>query len=481
MLSSNKVNYVFNTGYQILSVLTPLITAPYISRVLGADGIGKVSFSFSVVSYFVLLATLGTTAYGQREIAYGKNNIEDRSSTFWNIVTLRAITTTFVLLIYFLSLPFISNSDTRILFIIQSIYIVNVGLDITWYFQGMANFVTITIRNTIVRLISMISIFVFVKDVTDVYTYALILVGSTAIGLIVMLPLVTKEVLKFNYKELSLFNSFKRCLPLFFPTIAVQIYTVLDKTMIGIYSIGSVENGYYEEAEKMVKITIVLITSLSTVLAPKIATAYKEKKPAEIEKYMKTLVKYVLFVGMPICCVLVCISDTFIPWFLGPGFDKCIILMKIFSPIVVFIGLSNIFGTTYCVQTSRQRIVNFSVACGAIINLLLNIYLIPRFFSIGASTASVIAEASVLICLLYSIKKDISIFNLFKGNWSYVISSVIMLLFIMPLGYLMRSNGIHSFLIIISQVLLGGGIYLLTLLLFKDEIFYQLGLYIKKK
>lgn len=481
MLNSNKVNYVFNTGYQILSVLTPLITAPYISRVLGADGIGQVSFSFSVVSYFVLLATLGTTTYGQREIAYARNNIENRSSSFWNVAILRALTTTVVLIFYFLSLPCISNSSNRILFVIQSIYIVNVGLDITWYFQGMANFVAITIRNTIVRLLSIVSIFVFVKDVTDVYTYAFILVISTSIGLLVMIPLMSREVKKLRFKDLSLLNNFKKCLPLFFPTIAIQIYTVLDKTMIGIYSIDSVENGFYEEAEKIVKITIVLITSLSTVLAPKIATAYKESRAAEIEKYMTILVRYVMFIGMPICFGLISISDSLIPWFLGPGFDKCIILMKIFAPIVVFIGLSNIFGTTYCVQTSKQAFVNISVAYGAIINLVLNIFLIPRFFSIGASLASVIAEASVLSCLLVSVRKSISVSTLFGGSWTYIISSLIMFIVIMPLGYVLRNAAVNSFMIIISQILLGGCIYFISLLVFKDDIYKQLRIYIKKK
>lgn len=466
----NKINYIFNTGYQILTVLTPLITAPYVSRVLGADGIGQYSYTYSIVTYFVLIATLGTTAYGQREIAYNRDFIEDRSRVFWKIFIFRCITSVAMLMCYMCFIPSIEGKASTVLLFIQSIYILNVAFDITWFFQGLAEFVTITIRNTIVRIISLILIFAFVKSANDVGIYCFILVFSMTAGFVITFPLLKGKICKTRLSLRDVLLVCKACFPLFVPTVAVQVYTVLDKTMIGLFTISNVENGYYDQSEKIVKMTIVLVTSLSTVLAPKIASAYKNGKSEEVVGYMRTLIKYVFMVGVPISIGLFSVSDYFIPFFLGAGYEKCVYLMKIFCPIVIFLGLSNVLGTTYLVQTSKQKAVNISVIVGAIVNLFLNFILIPKYLSVGAAIASIVAEAVVASIQLIAISKHISIYQLFCGIQNYVVAGLVMGGITSILGKALSFINAQNWMIVFVQVLSGATCYFILLYLKKDSM-----------
>ncbi len=472
--SSNRVNYFFNTAYQVFAVLAPLVTAPYISRVLGPDGIGQCSYSYSIVSYFVLLATFGSTIYGQREVSYNMNDKKGRSSAFWNVFSMRFVLSSILILIYLSCLYSFDFSTNKTLFCIQSLYILNVALDVTWYFQGRALFVPITIRNTIIRILSIISIFLFVKQEGDILIYAFILGFSATLSALVTWPLLIREIEFVDLKSISIFNTFKGSFPLFVPTIAIQIYTVMDKTMIGLFTVSSAENGYYEEAEKMVKITIILITSLSTVLAPKIAEAFKKEDEKQVLSYLKTLISYVFIVGVPICLGLISISKSFIPFFLGEGFEKCILLMKILAPIVLFIGFSNAIGTTFLIQTHRQNVVNSSVVVGASINLILNLVLIRYFFSVGAAISSVIAEGSVFLYQLSYLKKRYNISYLFGGNAKYLISGFVMFLLTQSIAYILRCYNIYDGIITIVQVFVGASTYFLTLVFMKDQLMYSI-------
>lgn len=468
--NSNKLNYLYNTFNQILSILAPLITTPYVSRVLCADGIGQYSYTYSIVSYFVLIATLGSTAFGQREIAYSCDDKRNRSRIFWNILTLRIITSAVALLLYLFFVSFIYAGGSKILLYIQSIYIINVALDTTWYFQGMAQFITITLRNTCIRLLSIFMIFLLIKNESDTLIYASLLALSATLSFLITLPLLDEEIEKVRKEDIKFKGIVSKCFVFFIPTIAVQLYTVLDKTMIGVFSINNVENGYYEQSEKIVKMTIVLITSLSTVLAPRIAASYKIGDIKQITIYMKQLIQYVFIMGLPIVVGLICISDYFIPIFLGDGFDKCIILMKIFAPIVIFIGFSNALGTTFLVQTGNQKIVNYSVFFGAIVNIILNMFLIPKFISAGAAVASVCSEFAVFMFQLIATKSFINIRDIFRGNIISIIVAVTMGVFIWVIGAIMRYYDITFSLIVFAQIVIGAIYYFSMLLVFKEEL-----------
>ena len=241
---SIKKNYIYNTCYQILMLLTPLITTPYISRVLGADGIGQVSYAESIVSYFVLFATLGISTYGQREISYVQDSKKDRSIVFWNTKFLQVVISSIVLGVYF---SYLIVTKSGILYYILAVNILAVIFDVAWFFQGLEEFGKTVLRNVIFKFINIAYVFLVIKTKEDVLWYAFGLTFFALLSNISLWGYLPKYIQKISIKELSPFKSLPVVLSLFIPTIAIQVYTVLDKTMIGMITNSSFENGYYEQ------------------------------------------------------------------------------------------------------------------------------------------------------------------------------------------------------------------------------------------
>ena len=240
---SIKKNYIYNLLQQILAFATPLITIPYVSRVLGAEGIGIYSYTNSIAFYFTLFAALGTSTYGQREISYVQDDKEKRTQVFWN-TEVRCIITTLICLIVYGIFVFFQKQNQFIYFIL-SISIIEVALNITWLFMGMEEFGKIVKCNILVRILNLIFIFTFVKNKTDLPVYVFGQTITMTIGFLCLWPYLPKFVGKPKFKDLHPFKDFKVVISMFIPTIAISIYTVLDKTMIGVLTNNAAENGYF--------------------------------------------------------------------------------------------------------------------------------------------------------------------------------------------------------------------------------------------
>ena len=252
--ASIKKNYLYNTFYQILTLITPLITAPYVSRIFGPSGIGIQSYTNSIVMYFTLFAALGTVTYGQREIAMHRDNKKETSKLFWEIECLSIMTTCICLLIWF-TFVFLYK-EYRPYFLVQTMTIVAVMFDISWFFGGFEQFKFIVIRNTIVKILGIGCLFIFIKEKSDLLLYIGLLAATGLLGNISMWTYLPRFLVKIDFKKLKVMRHFKETLVYFIPTIASSIYTVLDKTMIGAITNNSSENGYYEQATKIVKMCL---------------------------------------------------------------------------------------------------------------------------------------------------------------------------------------------------------------------------------
>lgn len=228
---SIKKNYLFNSSYQILALIVPLITTPYVSRVLGANGIGIYSYTFSIVSYFVLFSALGTSTYANRNLGIVRDNIEERTKFFWEIFSLRAILAMISLVVYFAYV--IVLSENKLIAALQGIYLLDVMMDITWFFQGMENFKIIAIRNYVIKLVNVIFIFTVVRDESDLWWYVLGLAAWSLLANISMWIPLRKLIKSPSIKNIKPFKNISIIIQLFVPTIASQIYTMLDKSMIG--------------------------------------------------------------------------------------------------------------------------------------------------------------------------------------------------------------------------------------------------------
>ena len=290
-------NYIYNVAYQILITILPLITTPYVSRVLNAEAIGIYSYTISITTYFILFGSLGVALYGQREIAYYQTDKMKRSKIFWEINILRFVTMTIAMVIYYFI--YVRQGEYKIYYEILLIELLANCLDISWFFRGIEEFKKTVVRNTIVKLISVALIFTLVKSVDDLYKYFIIYVLSTAIGNISLWLYLPKYIEKVKINELNILKHLKPTIILFIPQIAVQIYTVLDKTMIGMIVSDKAEVGYYEQSQKIIKLLLSIITSLGTVMLPRMAATFANGDNDKMKEYMKKSFNFVFLLAFP--------------------------------------------------------------------------------------------------------------------------------------------------------------------------------------
>ena len=461
-------NYIYNLLYQILVLILPLITTPYISRVLGAENIGIYSYTISIATYFVLFGSLGIALYGQREIAYNQKNKKKYSVIFREIVILRIIPMSIsVLIFYFI---FVNGNQYQIYYKILTLEIIGNCIDISWFFQGLEEFKKTVTRNIIIKLISVLCIFIFIKNQNDLYLYFLIYVFSTLIGNGSLWLYLPKFLGKVELKELNIFRHLKPTISLFIPQIAIQIYTLLDRTMVGAIISDKSEVGYYDQGQKIVKMLLAVITSMGTVMLPRIANTFATGDRNMVKNYMNKSFNLVFTLAFPLIFGIIAVSKAFVPVFFGPGYDKVAILMSVISPIILLIGISNVTGTQYLLPTKRQKEYTISVFCGAIINFIMNICLIWNYGAIGASIGTVIAELTVTLVQIHFVKNDFDFKEIFKSAQNYLFSSLIMFIICLFIETKIKSNLVST----ISQVGVGIIIYIIILLLLKDKFVIEI-------
>lgn len=468
-------NYIYNLSYQILLIFLPLITTPYVSRVLGAENIGIYGYTLSIVTYFILFGALGISMYAQREIAYVQNDIQKRSKIFFEIVIFRFITMTISIIIYYIF--FIKGPKYQLYYFIFTIELISTCFDISWFFQGLEEFKKTVLRNIVVKLLSFACILIFVKNENDLSIYILIYVLSNIIGNLSLWFYLPKYIQKIKLNTLEILKHLKPTLWLFVPQIAMQIYTVMDKTMIGYIIVDKSEVGFYEQAQKIIKLCITIVTSLGLVMVPRMANTFACGDKAKLKEYMCNSFRFVYFLAFPIIIALICISSKFVPIFFGEGYEKVAILINIISPIILFIGISNITGTQYLLPTKKQKSFTISVTAGAIINFILNMFLIKRIGAIGASIATVIAEATVTIFQLYSIRNEFKVKEFIILGKNNFVSSIVMAIPIILLSYFIR----QPIICLIAQVGIGFIVYIGFLFILKDEIIINIQKKIKKE
>ena len=462
---SLKLNYIYNAGYQLLSLITPLITTPYVSRILGADKIGKYSYTASIVTYFSMLAVLGTFTYGNREISYLQDNRKARSQLFWEIEFLSFFSTGICTAFYLIFL-FFCNHSLFPLYAIQTISIVCVAFDIAWLLQGMEEFGKIMLRNMIFKIINIIFIFTMVQNKNDLFLYvAGMVLLSLASNLAIWFYLpqyVDKPVLK----DFHPLKHLKPTFTLFIPSAAMSIYTVFDKTMIGLFA-NNFENGYYEQALKISKTALTLVTALGAVMIPRMGYYFNQKNMDKVKELTYQSYNFVWFLGVPLSFGLIGISQNLVPWFYGKGYDKITVLLPILGLLIIIIGLSNVTGIQYFVTTKRERLLTGTVIIGAVVNFVCNLILIPKLYSIGASIASVAAETVITLTQLYLIRNELSFTRIMAQSVKYLLAGACMLLVLFFENHYLSASVLHSCIMIFS----GAIVYFVMLLVLHDRFF----------
>lgn len=460
-------NYLYNASYQILLMLAPLLTTPYVSRILGAHNNGINTYTNGWVTFFCLFGQLGIGLYGNREIAYCRNNKKKRSKIFWEIFILQLMTSS-VALIFYLFAVFEFSSTFKLFFLLQTIYIINGAIDISWYFMGMEDFKKTVTRNTLVKIISIILIFLLVRSKNDLVKYIILLGLSSFIGNLTLWPYLCKQI---NFIKLSSLKPFKHFYPtllLFIPTITTQIYLVVNRIMLGRMS-SQVSVSQFDFGDKMIKLALSLVTATGSVMLPHIANKFAEGDIKSIRDSLYKSFDFATALAIPIMFGLMAISPTFAPWFLGSEYGPTSKVIFYEAPAILFIAWSNVTGTQYLMPVHREKEYTISVTIGAIINVIANFHFIKTHGVNGAAFVTVLSELSILIVQLMFIHGTIKRRQLFTALWKYLLAGIIMYLVVSRLNLIMKMNLAN----LAFQILAGTIIYIITLSILKTPIIEQ--------
>lgn len=464
MSKSVKKNFIYNFTFQVILLLIPLLTAPYISRVLGADNIGKYSYATAMATYFTIVATFGSTIYGQRLIAFKRNEKSELSEAFWDIFWFRLFSGTIFLGLYYIYLGIFSQID--LLTIMISLNIVNVIADVTWFYQGIEEFKKTVVRSLVIKIICLVLIFVFVKNDSQTWLYALFFTGSLLIGNIILwIPL---------HKYISLPKSFhpfkhmKGMFWVFIPAIASQVYTVLDKSMIGWITNSDYANGCYEQSERLARAALTVVTSIGAVVLPRVANLFENKNLETAKNYIYKAYRIVWALGIPIMVGIILVSDLFIPIYLGDGFELSIILLQIFSALVIFVSMSYVTGISYLIPTNQHNVYTISTIIAALLNFVMNLFMINLYGAVGAAISSIVAEGvGLLIQLSYCfISKQLSLKKIFYPALKYIIAAAVMAIVVILLKLIIPSNILGLIVLVVA----GAFAYFITLVIERDMI-----------
>lgn len=452
-MKSPKNNLLYNTIYQILILIIPLITAPYLSRVVGASGVGTYSYTYSIVYYFMMFTLLGLNNYGNRTIAKVRDNKKELSKTFWSIYIFQFLMGLLMIIAYSLYILLFDNSFKTIA-IIQGMFIFSAMFDINWFFFGLEEFKKTITRNTIVKLSILVLIFVFVKNQNDLWKYTLIMSGMTFLGQLIIWPYLKNRIniIKVGFKDIK--KHIKPNFVLFIPVVAISLYKIMDKIMIGSLS-NVTEVGFYENAEKITNIPLTLITALGTVMLPRISNLVAKGDSIQTKRYIDKSMNYVMFMSLAMCFGLIGVGYHFAPMFFGVEFQRTGILIMLLAITLPFLSFANVLRTQYLIPKEKDRIYIRSVFLAAIVNLIMNFIFIPIYGSIGACFGTITAEFAVMFYQAYAIRQELPIKEYIINSIPFFIKSIIMLIVIYPFNWI-EMNGLLRLFI---QVSLGCLIY----------------------
>ena len=385
-------NYLYNAWYQIFVIIVPLITTPYISRVLGSYGVVVNAYTSSIVQFFVILGGLGINLYGNREVAYVREDRQRLSRLFGEIELLRLLAIVICLVIFGVYL--LTDPQYRVQLILQAVLILATGLDISWLFMGQEDFKRIVLKNAVVKLVSVTLILWLVKTPQDLNWYILIISGSTLIGNLTLWGPLKRMVDWVPLKQLNWRRHFKPALVLLVPQVASQIYLVLNKTMLG-QMVGVTATGYFDNSDKVVKLILSVVTATGTVMLPRVAATFKAGNLKKVNAYLYATFDFVTALALPMTMGLMVVAGNVAPYFFGSGFkgiDRVIILE---APVILIIAWSNVLGVQYLLPTKQTRAYTISVILGALVNVVTNVPLIQLWGTRGACVATVLSELTI--------------------------------------------------------------------------------------
>lgn len=458
MKKSIKKNFLLNSAYQLLLVLTPIITTPFLSRTIGAEGNGLFSTTQSVTNYFVLFAMLGMNNYGVRVIAECGDDRSFRSRTFWNVYFMQLMVSILSFTLFCTYVLIFVRSDYFV-WLAWGMWPLSAVLDITWLFFGCEEFALPTVRGFITRLLSVLCILLFVRDTNDVWIYVAAIAGAFLANAALLWPYVHRYV---DWAKPTISQALRHLYPnlkLFIPVVAISLYTLLDKVMLGSIA-GLNEAGYFDYSEKLSKMPLSVITALGAVVLPKMSEVISSGRLEEGKRLVGLTMWFMQACAMALSFGIAAITTEFVPVFLGSGYEECVPVMRTLSIIIPLVCATNVIGVQYLLPTHRDGAYTISTIAGAVVNVSFNIVLIPLIGALGAAYATVAAELSVLLVQAYTVRRELELRQYLKDSVVFAAIGAVMFVSVRLVPNLARGYIKSGLSMLLVEVFIGAVVFI---------------------
>ena len=463
----------YNTIYQLLVVFLPFITIPYLSRVIGPDLIGVNNFIMSIIQFLGIIALVGLNQYGVRIVRQKFVNVNknELSHTFFELYAVQLIFGVFTTLLY--TFIFFLNKENVFYYLALLPYLLSNTIDISWFYQGIEKIRKVVFRNTIVKLGTLILIFVFVKSEEDFIVYLLIVSMGTFLGNAI-LWIQIKNYINFRVPKKIDITNHKKTIALLIPQVAIQVYIAFDTTLLGIFTDNSTV-AYYSQSQRIIRIITTVLTSISVVMMPKMVGYISEKK--NLSSILRKSYEFTLFFSLFFSAAIFVSSKEFVPWFFGNDYYPMIPILQALSILIVLIPIGGIFSNQLALALEEDKMYSTPLIIGAFLSLTLNLLLIPLLGIYGATMTSILIETIVCIMRIYLIRKEFDL-SIIRDSYKYLIPFFCAL----SIGCLFDLDYTQSnFLNIIFTSLFIGIIYFIGILISKNEVSKMLFSKLKKE
>ena len=472
MAQSVKVNYILNLINTGTQMLFPLITFPYVCRVIEADGIGQINFFQSIISYISLFTCLGIPMYAIREIARDRSDVVKMNRTAMEILLLHSMLTLVgyaIVAILCLTVPQIQVNIPLFLILSLTIFFTAIGCE--WFYQGIEDFKYITIRGLIIKTVSVVLLFIFVKSKTDLLYYGCYTVFGVLGGNIFNFFRLRKYIHRENiiFSELHIKRHVKPVLKVFSFSVVTSIYLQLNTVLLGFLK-NALAVGYFAAATKVMQMLLTMSACLGSVMMPRASHLIAENKEDEFNRLIQKSYDFTLAIALPMTIGLIFCAPSLITALCGVKFEHSILPSQIIAPIILMVAISNVFGIQVLFPKGKINIVTLSCGIGAVADLILNLCLIPFFSYIGTSIAYLGAEVATTVSMYFIGRKYIPIIYFKKSHLTYALGCIVMAFALYGLSLLQ----LPTLTILLLQGCCGVLAYFIILCICKDEMLVQI-------
>lgn len=423
---SAKKNFVFQFIYQVVVLVIPMITSPYLTRTLGGTSLGIYSYTYSIAYYFVIFAMLGIEKHGQRIISQRRDDITKLRRTFWSLYAVHAFASVLALLAYVIYVFAICSSDVNVAWA-QTVYVATALIDLTWLFFGLEKFKMVTVRNFIIRIVNTVCIFLFIKSPSDLLLYTVLMAVAGCAGQLVLFPRVIAEIPPIKFSKEDLKEHIKPLLTLFVAVIAVTLYTVFDKTLLGLM-VSKESVAYYEYSDKIINIPKTFIKIISTVLFPKACQYAAVKNYDKMRRNFEKSIFVSYLIGFASAFGLLAVSNQLALLYYGDEFAVCGEIIAMMSPLIPMIGIGEALRIQFIYPLKMDMTMVKVLVLNAVVNLLLSTMLIPSLGITGAVIGTLAAQMTGLVIEIFIVRKYMSMKWMLLECLPFVIIGGVMLI-----------------------------------------------------